>query len=237
MLPKIFRDLAAFQGLLWILAAGAFAGEATKSRPPENLFANASFEDGRDLWQMDRAGKTTATFLVDDKDAAAGRRSAVLHIESADNWGVQFGQTMEAPAAGKTYTFAVLAKSVSKPVTIRLEIERHGQPYDRAAASPPLVIGPGAWTESHVTFQVDKPFPEGWFAYVSCRQAVRGLSLGHVPPLRRRLCELSESGPAGGGGRGGPLDGYGRTVAGSACRRGNRPQDRLEQCAGRRYHP
>ena len=76
MLPKIFRDLAAFQGLLWILAAGAFAGEATKSRPPENLFANASFEDGRDLWQMDRAGKTTATFLVDDKDAAAGRRKA-----------------------------------------------------------------------------------------------------------------------------------------------------------------
>ncbi len=46
-----------------------------KGRAPENLFANASFEDGRDLWQLDHAGKTTATFRVDDKDAAAGQRA------------------------------------------------------------------------------------------------------------------------------------------------------------------
>jgi hypothetical protein len=26
------------------------------------------------------------------------------------------------------------------------------------------------WTELHATFRVDKPFPEGWFAYVNCAQ-------------------------------------------------------------------
>ena len=144
---------------------------AIKSHAAENLFANASFEDGRDLWQLDHAGKTTATFRVDDKDAAAGQRSAVLSVGAAEEWGIQFGQTMEAPAAGKTYTFAVLAKSTKRPATIRLEIERRGSPYDRAAASPPQTVTKETWTELHVTFKVTKSYPEGWFAYVSCTQA------------------------------------------------------------------
>ena len=99
---------------------------AAKARGPENLFANASFEDGRDQWQLEVAGKTTATFRVDDKDAAAGHHSAVLNVGTVNDWGVQFGQTMEAPAPGKTYTFAVLAKGMKGPTTIRLEIERNG---------------------------------------------------------------------------------------------------------------
>ena len=74
---------------------------AIKSHAAENLFANASFEDGRDLWQLDHAGKTTATFSVDDKDAAAGQRSAVLSVGTAEEWGIQFGQTMEAPARAR----------------------------------------------------------------------------------------------------------------------------------------
>ena len=119
---------------------------------------------------MDHAGKTTATFRVDDKDAAAGQRSAVLSVGDVEQWGIQFGQTMEAPAAGKTYTFAVLAKGMKGPATIRLEIERRGGAYDRAAASPPQTLSKEAWTELHVTFKVDKPYPEGWFAYVSCHQ-------------------------------------------------------------------
>ena len=156
--------LAAAAG--WILAAWAVpAADAA-----ENLFGNPSFENGRDEWHLGRSGKTAAQFTVDEKEAAAGQRSALIRMGAVDGWGVQFGQTMEAPERGKTYTFAVLAKSVKGPVTLRLEIERRADPYDRAAATPPQTVTKDKWTELHVTFKIDKPFPQGWFAYVSCNQ-------------------------------------------------------------------
>ena len=137
----------------------------------ENLFDNPSFEGGRDAWHCDHAGKTDVQFSVDEREARDGQRSALLRLGAVDGWGVQFGQRMEAPSAGRTYTFAVMAKSVKEPVAVRLEIERPANPYDRAAASPSLTIAKGAWTELHVTFKINKPYPEGWFAYVSCAQA------------------------------------------------------------------
>ena len=148
---------------------------ATAASPPsgrraENLFANASFEQGRELWRMDLGGKTAGRFTVDSHEAGAGQQSALLSIGAVDQWGVQFGQTMDAAAPGKTCTFAVLAKSVKGPVALRLEIERRGEPYDRAVASERFTVTADAWTELHVTFQVAKPFPQGWFAYVSCNQ-------------------------------------------------------------------
>jgi hypothetical protein len=149
----------------WILAG--WAVPATDAA--ENLFGNPSFENGRDQWQLDRSGKTDAQFTVDEKEAAAGQRSALISMGAVDGWGVQFGQTMEAPDVGKTYTFAVLAKSVKGPVALRLEIERRADPYDRAASTPKTVIK-DQWTELHVTFKIEKPFPQGWFAYVSCQQ-------------------------------------------------------------------
>jgi len=150
----------------WFLAAWA----VPTTSAAENLFGNPSFENGRDEWHMDCSGKTAAQFTVDEKEAAAGQRSALIRMGTVDGWGVQFGQTMEAPVKGKTYTFAVLAKSVERPVTLRLEIERHGDPYDRAASSPPQTVTKDKWAELHVTFKIDKPFPQGWFAYVSCNQ-------------------------------------------------------------------
>jgi hypothetical protein len=119
---------------------------------------------------MDQAGNTAAQFTVDEKEAAAGQRSALISVGTVEEWGVQFGQIMEAPDVGKTYTFAVLAKSVQGPVALRLEIERCGKPYDRAVASPLQTVNHDKWTELHVTFKIDKPFPQGWFAYVSCNQ-------------------------------------------------------------------
>ena len=136
----------------------------------ENLFANASFEEGRELWRMDLGGKTTGRFTVDSREAGAGQQSAFLSIGAVDQWGVQFGQAMDAAAPGKTCTFAVLAKSAKGPVALRLEIERRGEPYDKAVASERFTVTADAWTELHVTFQVAKPFPQGWFAYVSCDQ-------------------------------------------------------------------
>ena len=150
----------------WGLAAWAVpAADAA-----ENLFGNPSFENGRDQWYMGCSGKTAAQFTVDEKEAAAGQRSALIRICAIEGWGVQFGQTMEAPQRGKTYTFAVLAKSGKGPVTLRLEIERRADPYDRAAATPPQTVTKDKWTELHVTFKLEKAFPQGWFCYVSCNQ-------------------------------------------------------------------
>ena len=157
---------------LGVSLVGSSGAEASGPRkPPENLFANPSFEAGRDPWRMDRAGKTAAQFAVDDKEAAAGRHSVRLALDAVDEWGVQFGQSVEPIEEGKTYTFAVLGKSLKGPVTVRLEVERAGKPYDRAGASEPLELTSDRWTELHVTFRVAKPFSQGCFAYVSCRQA------------------------------------------------------------------
>jgi len=141
------------------------------AKAPQNLFANPSFEAGRDAWQFSTAGGTVAKYTIDNLEAAAGVASALVTIDAVADWGVQFGQSIEAGARGKTYTFAAVARVVKDPVAVRLEIERRGAPYDRAAASDKVTLAAGAWTELHVTFKVDKDFREGWFAYISCAQA------------------------------------------------------------------
>jgi hypothetical protein len=146
-------------------------GAAGKPERPKNFFANPSFEMGRDGWNLDKGGATVAQFTVDKDAAADGELSALITIDTVAEWGVQFGQTMEGGQTGKTYTFAAVAKAVKDPVKVALEIERRGKPYDRAARSDAVTIAKDEWTEIHVTFKLDKPFPEGWFAYLSCAQA------------------------------------------------------------------
>ena len=77
---------------------------------------------------------------------------------------------MPAGQVGKTYTLAVFVKSLGEPVRVRLEVERAGSPWDRAARGEDTEVSPDKWTELHVTFKVDKPFPEGWQAYLHCGQ-------------------------------------------------------------------
>ena len=163
--------------LIVLAAAGrrpAQAGEGPK--PAANLFANPGFEDGRDPWRLDQAGKTAAKLALDEtatlgaKEAPLGRYCARIAIDTVDQWGVQFGQSIGQLQQGKTYTFAVLGRSLKGPVTVRLEAERAAKPWDRAGASQPLTLTSDRWRESHVTFRVDKPFPEGCFAYLSCVQ-------------------------------------------------------------------
>jgi hypothetical protein len=74
------------------------------------------------------------------------------------------------PQVGKTYTFAVLIKGVGGPITVHLAVERAGEPYDRAAKGANVVVPEGEWTDLHVSFKCDKPFPEGWQVCVSCAQ-------------------------------------------------------------------
>jgi hypothetical protein len=79
----------------------------------------------------------------------------------------QFGQKLPAGQLGKTYTFAACVKALDVPVVARLEVERAGRPWDRAARGQDTTVSPGAWTELHLTFPVDKPYPEGWQAYLN----------------------------------------------------------------------
>ena len=206
-------------GVLVCLAAAA--KEPAGPRGPANLFANPSFEDGRDGWQMDLAGKTTARFTVDDKEAAAGRRSAVLSIDTVDEWGVQFGQTMDAPAAGQDLYLRRAGQEHQGP----------GQPCgwrSSAAASrrtgrppaPPLTVTKDAWTELHVTFQVEKPFPEGWFAYVSCKQPTSEFRLDMFRLYEGQYVPYEKAAQEERGGRGGGLLRHRGRVRGSAAGRG-----------------
>jgi hypothetical protein len=53
---------------------------------------------------------------------------------------------------------------------MHLEIERADSPWDRAVKAANVVIPANEWTELHATFKVEKPFTEGWSAYISCAQ-------------------------------------------------------------------
>lgn len=148
--------------LLMVLTAAQAADR------PQNFFGNPSFELGRDGWKLDKAGKTECKFALDDTEAVDGQHSALLTIDSVEDWGVQFGQSFAAGEKGKTYTFAVFAKSVKEPVEVGLEIERSDKPYDRAVGRKFTLTR--EWQELHVTFTVEKDFSQGWFAYISCAQ-------------------------------------------------------------------
>ncbi len=105
---------------------------------------------------------------VTGDDAVEGNKSALLTMGTVP-WG-QFGQKVEAGRAGTTYTCAVFVKALLNPVTVRLEVERAGRPWDRAVRGADRTVSPDQWQELHVTFQVEKPYPEGWSAYLHCGQ-------------------------------------------------------------------
>jgi len=152
-----------------LFVAGCVALAAASAAAAENLFANPDFEMAREAWRICKTDGTACTFSVDDADGAAGRHSALVAVDRVEDWGMQFGQSMTAGAKGRTYTFAVFARAVEGQVAVDLQIERGGKPYDRAAKSRTFMLT-DQWDELRVTFTVDKDFPEGWFAYISCTQ-------------------------------------------------------------------
>lgn len=157
------------------LAIALPTGARTEAAPGGgSFFSNSGFEtaaDAADTWRLDRGGRTEAEFSVDRHEAGEGRRCARVRLGRIDDWGAQFGQTIAAGRKGATYTFAILAQTMQKPVTLRLQIEHGAKPYDRAARGGPFTVVPGKWSELHVTFTVEKDSPHGWFAYVSCSQS------------------------------------------------------------------
>jgi hypothetical protein len=128
------------------------------------------------FWQLPPYDVTSArgavaSFVVDGGDAVDGKQSALVTMGSTTEAGGQLGQVVRfAPQIGKSYTFAALAKGVGGPISAHLEVERAGSPWDRAAKGPDIMIPEGRWTELHITFKCEKPFPEGWQAYIACAQ-------------------------------------------------------------------
>ena len=166
---KLKRQLTAMAALLVLGQSLSLCPAQTKG--PENLFADPGFELGcTGPWRLDTGGKTKARLTIDAADAFEQRRSALVTVDSVDEWGTQFGQSFQAGAKGKTYTFAVLARAVTGRPAVKLEIERPAKPWDRAVRSETFRLTADKWTELHVTFTVDRDFGEGWFAYVSCAQ-------------------------------------------------------------------
>ena len=125
---------------------------------------------GRQFWDLTKGGKTVAKLDINSDDTPPGSQSALISVGSIDSWGVQFGQSIDGGNEGKTYTFAILARSVGGPAKISLQIERRADPYDRACRGENVELAGDQWTELHVTFKLEKAFPEGWFAYLSCTQ-------------------------------------------------------------------
>ena len=159
------------RGVVVVLSSW-FALQGAPAFAAENFFANSSFEKrgGVESWRVDKDRGTVCQFAMDNSAAAAGDHSIRVSIGEVKGWGTQFGQAVAGGVKGKTYTFAVLAKAVREPVVVWLQIERRAKPYERVMASSEVTLGPEGWTELHHTFKAEKDCPEGWFAYISCRQ-------------------------------------------------------------------
>ena len=111
------------------------------------------------------------SFVIDTQDVKEGKHSALLTLGMTAGSGIQFGQKANVqPEVGKTYTFAVFLKSSGGPVQAHLEAERAGSPWDRVVRGEDVPVPDDQWVDVHVTFQCDKPFPEGWQAYVASAQ-------------------------------------------------------------------
>ena len=111
------------------------------------------------------------SFVVDAQDAREGKQSALVTLGIASDAGVQFGQKVNvSPRVGQSYTFAAFVKGVGGPIRAHLEVERAGSPWDRAAKGDDVLAPENEWTDLHVTFTCQKPFPEGWQAYINSAQ-------------------------------------------------------------------
>jgi len=119
-------------------------------------------------YTVSQAQGALPSLAVSGEDAVEGQQSALLTMGTVP-WG-QFGQKVPGGEVGRTYTFAVFVKALGGPVRVRLEVERAAQPWDRAVRGEEVLCGAEEWTELHVTFKVEKPFPEGWQAYIHCSQ-------------------------------------------------------------------
>jgi hypothetical protein len=115
-------------------------------------------------FQVSKAMGALSSVEVAMDSAGDHKKSAVISMGSLVF--AQFGQKVRAREPGKTYTFSARIRAIEGPAVVRLEVERAGRPWDRAARGPDSSLRAGESTELHLTFTMDKPYPEGWQAYV-----------------------------------------------------------------------
>ncbi len=121
-------------------------------------------------YEVSKAQGAVPSFAASAEDPWEGTRSALLTFGAVSGRGGQFGQKVAGGQPGKTYTFAVFARAVGGAAAAHLEIERSARPWDRALKAADVRIPDDKWVELHAELTVEKPFAEGWFAYVSCAQ-------------------------------------------------------------------
>jgi beta-galactosidase len=116
-------------------------------------------------FRVSKAMGALSSIEVVEDNTGQGKKNALVSLGSLVS--AQFGQKIPAGSAGKTYTLDARVQAVGGPAVLRLEVERAGRPWDRAARGPDTTVNPGAWTDLHLTFAVDKEYPEGWQAYLN----------------------------------------------------------------------
>jgi hypothetical protein len=122
-------------------------------------------------YQLSRSEGRVARWNIDSSEAFEGKASALVSTGATTEFGIQFGQAVKfVPEVGASYCFSARVKPLRDPVTLRLEVERAGSPWDRACRGEPQTVFPGKWTEVSIAFRVEKPFPEGWQTYLACSQ-------------------------------------------------------------------
>ncbi len=134
----------------------------------------------------------TPTAFAPGKDAA-GSPGALLTLGPVTGRGARLGQRVQAAQAGKTYTFAVLARALERDVAGHLEVERAarsagrfpGGGFGRSAPSTEQVargedvlLKGDEWTELHLTFSVDELDEADLLAYLGCSEPGARLWLG-----------------------------------------------------------
>ncbi len=116
-------------------------------------------------FQVSKAMGALGLLRLTEDNAGEHKKCALVSLGSLVY--AQFGQKVPAGQTGKTYTFAACVKALDGPALVRFEVERAGEPFDRAVRGPDNTVSPGDWTELHLTFTVDKAYPEGWQAYLN----------------------------------------------------------------------
>ncbi|WP_347243931.1 carbohydrate binding domain-containing protein, partial [Thermogutta sp.] len=101
-------------------------------------------------------------------DYREGRACAEITMATVP-W-AQFGQKTAGGQVGKTYTLSAWVKPLEEPVTVRLEVEQAGPPWDRLARGKDVTLPPDQWSEVRLSFTVNKAYPEGWQAYLHVGQ-------------------------------------------------------------------
>jgi hypothetical protein len=131
-------------------------------------------------YSLTRAEGAVSSFVVNGDDAADGKQSALLTLGTASESGMRFGQKVKAGEVGKTYTFAAFVKPLGASVPVHLIIESSSRPSFRVAQGDKTLLAADEWTELHVTFTVEKLFPQGWFASIAGGQDGSRLRVDHM---------------------------------------------------------